>query len=132
MWNLGRGRGGQQSLWKHFHSQNGHGNLIHFPSNSDSPSNLADKFAEVFSSNFTKDDGINFLPSNRRNTYAKIDSIAVTPHMVFQVLHNMRASAAISPDRISARILHDFAAALSPSLSALFSLSLSLGVVSVD
>jgi hypothetical protein len=131
MWLLGRGRGGQQRLWKYLHAQNGDNKHVTI-SNNDNPTSVADQFADSFCNNYSYDNSNNLFPRKYRDNDANLSNIYISPYVVLEMLQSIRTSAAAGPDDIPSRLLHDCAASLSPSLSALYNLSLSLGLVPTE
>jgi hypothetical protein len=84
IWNLSRGREGQQKMWKNIHSISGNKKLDKLVVRGDafnSPQDMANKFASTFDLNYNNDKGPtdNIIPRNAKNIYNKLDNVVVTP-----------------------------------------------------
>jgi hypothetical protein len=123
MWNLGRGREGQQIMWKHIHSKSKNKTLDKLVVGGDafnSPQDMANNFASTFDLNYNNDKGTtdNIIPRNAKNIYKKHDYAVVTQQHVKSMLKSFWVSIAARPDGIPPRILQNCAEVLSFSLCA--------------
>jgi hypothetical protein len=99
MWLLGRGRGGQQRLWKYLHAQNGDNKHVTI-SNNDYPTSVADQFADSFCNNYSNNNFNNMFPRKYRDNDANLSNINISPYVVLEMLQSIKTSAAAGPDDI--------------------------------
>lgn len=94
-----------------------------------SPSLKAQLFNQFFHSNFTATDASPDLPELESLTNDRITDVVLTIPEVRLLLSTLNCNKSIGPDNLSGHILKECAAELSPSLTKLFNLSLSTGIV---
>jgi hypothetical protein len=133
LWNLGRGRNGQQKFWKYLHKANGHKSICdNFPvyNSCKNPNlSLANAFAESFQSNYVKHDGkVDYMPI-RQFTGNLLNNIVINELQVCKLLKLIRINASPGPDKIPPCILINCAIEISPSLTALFNYSETSGTI---
>ncbi|MGL5405336.1 MAG: endonuclease/exonuclease/phosphatase family protein, partial [Shewanella sp.] len=139
MWKLGSGPQGSKFFWKHIHAHSkapiNNTAFVDGGRTISQPQEVATLFSQSFQKNFSADFMSLSLSQDRRaparneTQPAQLAEITVSPGEVKNLLQAIKSNAAMGPDKIPAIVLKKCCDSVSPSLAALFSLSLQTGVV---
>lgn len=134
IWKLGVDDG--KKLWRYIHGKTGSSAPQHFNIGGvlvNDSQKIANDFALHFHGNYTRDGGDYVDHSSQQSAGDSrgitLETIDFHPSEVVRQLKRIKPNSATGPDQIPARILHECATELGPSLSSLFQTSLSVGAI---